>query len=69
MLPYREYIIDNLKQELTREEEFLKSQLLNIHLHEASMTEEQAENHPLLQELRGSYIVRAEKLVQKRVQL
>jgi hypothetical protein len=47
-----EFIIDNLKKEITREEEHLKMQLLNIDLHKAdlhkaSMTQ-QAENHPLL---------------------
>ncbi len=52
MLPYYQFIIDNLKKEITREEaEHLKTQLLNIDSHKASETEEQAENHPLVQEL------------------
>jgi hypothetical protein len=33
------------------------------------MTEEQAENHPLLQELKDSYITRAKNLAQKRAQV
>ena len=69
MLPHNEFVIDNLKQEITREEEQLNNQLINIDLHEASMTEEQAENNPLLQRLKDAYITGAEKLAYKKAQI
>jgi hypothetical protein len=65
MLPHGKCNIDNLKKEITREKECLETQLLKIDLYEASLTEKQAKTHPLLQQLKDSYIIRAENLAQK----
>ena len=66
MLPHNNFIIENIKQEITREEDHLRSLLLNIDLQENSMTPEAAEEHPVLTQLKESYMNRAMALARKR---
>ena len=69
MLPHNDFIIENIKQEITREEDHLRSLLLNIDLHESTMTPEAAEEHPVLTQLKDSYMDRAVALARKRAQI
>ena len=37
MLPHNDFVVENIKQDIIREEDNLRSLLLNIELHENSM--------------------------------
>ena len=66
MLPHNEFVVASLKQDITREEDHLKTLLLNIDLHERAMSPEEAEDNPTLTELKQSYMNKAVELERKR---
>ena len=69
MLPHNDFVVENIKQDIIREEDNLRSLLLNIELHENSMDPDAADDHPVLTQLKNSYMDRAVQLARKRAQI
>ena len=65
VLPHKDFVIETMKQEITRKEDHLKNLLLNIDVDESSMTSEAAEEHSVLIQLRDSYMDRSIVLARK----
>ena len=69
MLPHNDFVVENIKQDIIREEDNLRSLLLNIDLHENSMDPDAVDDHPVLTQLKNSYMDRAVALARKRAQI
>ena len=69
MLPHNEFVVASLKQDITRDDDHLKTLLLNIDLHERAMSPEEAEDNPTLTELKQSYMDKEVELERKKAQI